>query len=127
MMGCFGIGISRAMGAIVEVYHDDRGIIWPRSVAPYQAHLITIDNSQLTIDSSKEVYQKLQKAGVEILWDDREEVSAGEKFADADLIGIPVRLVVSKKVGKGKVEWKERAGEKIEVVDLDEVLRRFKT
>src|SRR3989338_10803495 len=125
-MGCYGIGISRAMGAIVEVCHDDRGIIWPRSVAPYQAHLITIDNSQLTIDSSKEVYQKLQKAGVEILWDDQEEVSAGEKFADCDLIGIPVRLVVSKKVGKGKVEWKERGKEKTSVIDLDEVLRRFK-
>ena len=125
-MGCYGIGISRAMGAIVEVCNDDRGIIWPRSVAPYQAHLITIDNSQLTIDSSKEVYQKLQKAGVEILWDDQEEVSAGEKFADCDLIGIPVRLVVSKKVGKGKVEWKERGKEKTSVIDLDEVLRRFK-
>jgi len=124
-MGCYGIGISRLMGAIVEVYNDDKGIIWPKSVAPFQAYLITIDNSQLTINDGKEVYEKLRKAGVKVLWDDREEVSAGEKFADCDLIGIPVRLVVSKKVGKGKVEFKARDKERIESLTLPQVIQRL--
>lgn len=124
-MGCYGLGITRAMGAIVEVYHDDRGIIWPESIAPFQVHLITIDNSQLTIDQNKDVYQKLSKAGIEVLWDDREAVSAGEKFADADLIGIPTRIVVSKKVGKGKVEVKKRGGQKTEILPLEKLVSQL--
>lgn len=123
-LGSYGIGITRLMGTIVEVSNDEKGIIWPRSVAPFQAHLITIDDKQLTIDG-KEIYQKLTKAGIEVLWDDREDVSAGEKFADCDLIGIPVRLVVSKKAGKGKVEVKERKSDKAEIFELDQLIRRF--
>ena len=121
IMGCYGIGISRAMGAIVEVFHDGRGIIWPESVAPFQVHLIHLAGVQ---KATFEVYQKLEKAGVEVLWDDR-EVSAGEKFADADLVGISVRLVVSQKVGKGKVEWKERKGRKTEVVSLEAAIKKL--
>src|SRR3990167_7171327 len=108
MMGCYGIGISRTMGAVVEVYHDEAGIIWPESVAPFDVHLVTVNSEPSTVNFSKEAYEKLIKAGIEVLWDDREDLSAGEKFADADLIGIPVRLVVSQKVGRGKVEVKMR-------------------
>src|SRR3989304_6513350 len=126
MMGCYGIGISRAMGAIVEVFHDEAGIIWPEQVAPFRVHLLTTDNSQLTIDKGKEAYEKLTGAGIEVLFDDRDGVSACEEYADCDLIGIPVRLVVSEKTLKGKVEWKERDREKIEILSIDEVIKKLR-
>ena len=124
-LGSYGIGVTRLMGTLVEVFNDEKGIIWPESVAPFQAHLMTIDNSQLTIDKAEEIYQKLQEAGIEVLFDDRKDVSAGEKFADCDLIGIPVRLVVSDKTGKGKVEWKERGKEKVKILTIDEAIKRL--
>lgn len=119
----YGIGITRLIGALVEVFHDDRGIIWSESISPYQAHLVHIEDSG-TEPRVKEVYEKLTDAGVEVLWDDR-EVSAGQKFSDADLIGIPVRLVVSKKTGD-KIEFKNRDKEASELLDLDEVIKRLK-
>ena len=119
MMGCYGIGISRLMGAIVEVASDERGIVWPKSVSPYDAHLVSLD-----ADGEK-IYGELVEAGIDVLWDDRETISAGEKFADADLIGIPVRLVVSKKVGEGKVEWKARGGDKVEIISTDAAIKKF--
>ena len=133
-MGCYGIGLERSLAAIVEVHHDKKGIVWPRAVAPYDAHLIEIQNSKFKIQNDKskvkgfgnEVYERLQKAGIEVLHDDREGVSAGEKFADADLIGIPVRLVISSRSG-GKVEWKERSGEKTELISVEEAIKRLKT
>lgn len=123
-MGAYGIGIERAMAIMVENHHDEKGIIWPRSVAPYQAYLIAI-SSQLSVISQKaeEVYQKLLVAGIEVLYDDREDVSAGEKFADADLIGIPVRLVISEKTG-GKVEYKERDQKESKLLELEEVINQ---
>ena len=124
MMGCYGIGVSRLMGAIVEVFHDGRGIIWPKAVAPFDVHLVHIEDTG-TEPWAKETYQKLTEAGISVLWDDRENVSAGEKFADCDLLGIPTRLVVSKKTGKGKVEVKERALDKTEVYSLDSVKAKF--
>ncbi|MDO8620696.1 MAG: aminoacyl--tRNA ligase-related protein [Candidatus Levybacteria bacterium] len=125
VMGCYGIGISRLMGTIAEVYNDEKGIIWPKSVAPYQVHLIMINDKGLRIKKrADEVYEKLQKAGIEVLYDDREDVSAGGKFADADLIGIPVRLVVSEKTGD-KIEWKKRSEEKTEFLSEEELIRRL--
>ena len=115
-MGCYGIGIGRTMAAVVEKYHDDKGIIWPEAVAPYQVHLIGL------IDAD-DVYKKLVGAGIEVLYDDRDE-SAGVKFADADLIGIPVRLVVSEKT-QDKVEWKERDSDKVEFMSVEEVIQRL--
>ena len=125
-MGCYGIGISRLMGAIVEVYNDDKGIIWPKTVSPFDVHLVHIEDPG-TETWAKETYEKLTNAGIEVLWDDREDISAGEKFADADLIGIPIRLVVSKKVGKGKVEIKERSEQKPKLVPLDRVISQLKS
>jgi prolyl-tRNA synthetase len=123
-MGCYGIGLARTLATIVEMSHDDRGIIWPESVAPYQVHLVGITSQELRIkNSAEEVYQKLQKAGIEVLYDDREDVSAGAKFADADLIGIPVRLVISQKTGD-KIEWKKRTTKETELLSLDDILRR---
>ena len=114
--GSYGIGPTRVLGTIVEVGHDDRGIIWPESVAPFDVYLVDLKNGE-------EVHNKLVGAGVEVLWDDR-EVSAGEKLADADLIGIPVRLVVSERTGD-KIEWKERSEEKTELLTLDEIIKRL--
>ncbi|MBI2337858.1 hypothetical protein HYU95_01630 [Candidatus Daviesbacteria bacterium] len=123
----YGIGLTRAVGAIVEVHHDDEGIVWPESVAPYSVHLIEIRNPKFEIrNSADEVYARLQKEGIEVLYDDREDISAGEKFADADLIGIPVRLVVSEKT-QDKIEWKRRSEQKSELLTLSEVSGRFKT
>jgi prolyl-tRNA synthetase len=123
-LGSYGVGITRTMAAIVEVSHDDAGIIWPGSIAPFQAQLIAISDKQEVISRAEEVYQKLTKAGVEVLYDDRKDISAGEKFADCDLIGIPARLVVSEKTGQ-KIEWKERRKKESLVLDLAQVLKRF--
>ena len=117
-MGCYGIGVSRTMGVLVEKFHDERGIMWPREVAPFQVHFVNLRVGGDTI------YKKLVEAGVDVLWDDTDR-SAGQKLADADLIGIPVRLVVSEKTGE-KVEWKERTGDKTELLSLEEVTNRLK-
>jgi len=124
-MGCYGIGLGRTLATLVEVYHDSKGIIWPKSVAPYQAHLLVISEKKEVISKSEEIYKKLCDTGVEILYDDREDVSAGEKFADADLIGIPVRLVVSERNGD-KIEYKERDKKESELLDLEEIIQKLK-
>jgi prolyl-tRNA synthetase len=119
VMGCYGIGISRLMGVIVEKCHDDKGILWPESAAPFRAHLLSLNGTD-----GMPIYEKLQKAGVEVLYDDR-DMSAGAKFAEADLIGIPWRLVVSPKVGEGKVELKRRNEEKAEVMGVEEAVKKI--
>ena len=116
--GSYGIGSTRVMGTWVEVSHDDKGIIWNPSIAPFAVHLIELPGGR-----GKEVYETLNKAGIEVLWDDR-EVAAGAKFAEADLIGIPVRLVVSQETGN-KIEWKQRALEKKELFSLEEVIKKL--
>jgi prolyl-tRNA synthetase len=119
-MGCYGIGSTRLMGVIVEKFADDRGHVWPNNIAPFQVHLVSIREPE----RADKIYKKLQEAGIEVLYDDREDVSAGAKFADADLIGIPVRLVVSAKTGE-EIEWKQRKGSETELVSLEKVLRRL--
>lgn len=121
IMGCYGIGLNRLIGAIVEIYHDEKGIIWPESVAPFRAHLIglAVNNRRLTTFTDK-IYKSLQKAGVEVLYDDRKDVSIGEKFNDADLIGIPYRLVISEKTG-GKIEIKKRGSDKLKLISEKEL------
>jgi prolyl-tRNA synthetase len=118
--GSYGIGITRMIGTLVELFHDDKGIIWPKSVAPYQVHLISIQVDE----KAEKIYQNLQKENIEVLYDDR-EVPAGQKFADADLIGISIRLVVSAKTSD-QIEWKERTSEKTELISIEEVLKRLK-
>lgn len=118
IMGCYGFGISRLMGVIVEKYHDDNGIIWPASVAPFRVHLLEFagkDNKVKTLAES--LYAKLLSGGVEVLYDDR-DLSAGEKFADADLIGIPWRFVISEKTG-AKIEVKKRSEDKTELMNYE--------
>jgi len=135
-MGCYGIGIGRNLQTIVEMHRDARGIIWPKAVAPYQVHLINLSPplskgvgaeqpGGFYDNHGEEVYQKLLDAGIEVLFDDRTDVSAGQKFADADLIGCPFRLVVSPRTGE-KVEWKRRDKKETEMLSLDEALKRLK-
>ncbi len=120
--GCYGLGISRTMGAIVEVYHDDRGIIWPESVAPFQVHIVGLDLEDKTVmNEAEKTYKLLQAEGVEVLFDDRIGVSAGAKFADADLIGTPYRVVVSKKT-EDKLEIKKRSEKETKFVSLEQFL-----
>jgi len=120
-MGCYGIGISRVMGVIAEVHHDEKGIIWPDAVAPYKAYLVVLGSEN---KEAEKIYKELEKVGIDILYDDRNGISAGEKFADADLIGIPVRLVVSEKT-QDKIEFKKRDETKVELLSLDEVIKRL--
>ena len=124
VLGSYGIGITRLMGVIVEMFHDDKGIMWPKEVAPFDVHLVHIEDPE-TESWAEKTYKELTSKGIEVLWDDRENVSAGEKFADADLIGIPVRLVVSAKVGEGKVEWKNRNSDKTEIMDINEAIKKL--
>lgn len=117
IMGCYGIGIQRLMGTVVEVCRDDKGIVWPENIAPFKYHLISIGGNKSKAD---QLYDDLSKRGVEILYDDR-DLSAGEKFADADLIGIPNRLVISDKTGD-KIEVKKRNLDSSELAELDRIL-----
>ena len=126
-MGSYGIGPSRVMGAIAEIWSDEKGIVWPKEVAPFAVHLIEINpkNSSAVKKEAESVYNELSKNDIEILWDDR-EATAGEKFADADLIGIPTRLVVSEKtMAENVVEIKERASEKSEKVPRNNILAKL--
>lgn len=117
VMGCYGIGPSRILGTIAEIYHDQQGLLWPANVAPYQAHLISLNSNQ----EAEEIYQNLQAAKIEVLYDDR-DVSAGEKFADADLIGCPYRAVVSPKtLAKGTVELKARTAADLSNIKISEI------
>ena len=127
-MGCYGIGLERAMATIVEVNNDEKGIIWPKSVAPFDVHLLALGSGKKTIQDkiqkvSEKLYQNLQKQGAEVLYDDRTN-SAGEKFAEADLIGIPTRIVVSERtLGKNSVEIKERNKKELKIIKLENLLK----
>lgn len=123
VMGSYGIGPSRLLGAIVETLYDDKGIIWPKEIAPFTVHLVRIGNSDTTLAFSDRIYAELQSRGVEVLYDDR-DLRPGEKFADSDLIGIPVRFVVSDKtVAENKIEVKYRNKQDAELLSEDEALK----
>lgn len=126
IMGCYGIGISRTMGVIVETFHDERGIIWPEGVAPYAVQLVSLagKNEDVT-KKTDEVYRQLQTAGVEVLYDERSGVGAGAKLADADLLGIPYRVVVSEKTGD-KVEVKRRTEKEATLMSTEELVQTLK-
>ncbi len=117
-MGCYGMGVSRLLAVVAEENHDDRGLVWPAGLAPFQIHLAALGagRSPEVAEAADALYGRLVAAGVEVLYDDR-DVSPGVKFADADLLGVPVRLVVgSKGVARGMVEWRSRVtGEEREV------------
>jgi prolyl-tRNA synthetase len=123
VMGCYGIGITRLMGVIVEKFHDDRGIIWPAPIAPARVHLVQLGQDEAILHAAMDLYTQLRHQGIEVLWDDR-DATAGVKLADADLIGIPWRIVVSARMLKqDRIELKSRVDEP-EVVTVEEALSR---
>ena len=118
--GCYGIGVSRTMGVLAEIFSDDNGLIWPESVAPFKVHVLELGDSPEVMAAATELYNKLTAAGVEVLFDDRLEMSAGAKFADADLLGMPYRVVVStRSMKENGVEVKKRTEEKGQIMTAD--------
>lgn len=130
-MGSYGIGPARVMGTIVEVLSDENGIVWPAAVAPFALHMVTLfkDKNEEAYKVSEGIYNKLKQSGVEVLWDDREGAGAGEKFADADLLGMPMRVTIShKSLLAGGVELKERRerdNSKAEIISVEHLLTMY--
>ena len=123
IMGCYGIGLGRLMGTIVEKSNDKNGIIWPKEVSPFKVHLLELDSKT----EAEKIYKTLEQNQIETLFDDRQDKSAGEKFADSDLIGIPYRIVVSKKtLEKDSVEIKKRNSKKMELVKISKLIEKLK-
>lgn len=121
MMGCYGIGLGRLMASVVEVSHDEAGIIWPKAIAPYDIHLVSLNKTE---KEAEKIYSELQDAGYSVLWDDRDE-RAGVKLTDSELLGIPVRIVVSPKtIESNQIEYKKRDEKKSELISLKDFLKR---
>ena len=126
-MGSYGIGPGRLMGTVVETLSDDKGIVWPEALAPFQVHLLALGEDEEVRTEAERVFDSLNKKGIEVLFDDRQGISSGEKFADADLIGIPYRAVVSQRsIKEGGIELKKRTGEKGEIASLNKLLKLLK-
>jgi prolyl-tRNA synthetase len=127
VMGCYGLGLSRLMAAVIEQNHDEKGIIWPSSLAPYQIYLCPLYKENTKVEEvAEKLYAELETAGFEVLFDDRQE-SPGVKFNDADLLGMPLRLTVSPRtLDKESVELKKRAEKESELVPLAEVVKKLK-
>ena len=132
LMGCYGIGTTRLVGSIVEVHNDERGIIWPKSVAPMPVHLVTLKSKDAEIqdriiEEAEDLYDALLKEGIDVLWDDR-EASPGEKLADADLLGMPLRLLISEKtLVEESAEWKLRSSKDAKLVKLADVFEEVQS
>jgi prolyl-tRNA synthetase len=117
-MGCYGIGIGRTLATIAEIYNDEKGLKWPKNLAPFQVYIVSLGKEDEVNEKAEEIYESLCAQGAEVLFDDRKE-GAGRKFGDADLIGVPLRLVVSSRTLESQsVEWKERDKEEAEMVSI---------
>ena len=128
IMASYGIGVERLIGTIAEIHHDDKGLVWPEAVAPFVVHLLMVGADTEALHAfADDTYNDLTKKGIEVLYDDRTGVSAGEKFADADLIGIPWRVVASERThASGKVEVKKRSESNAELMKLSELVALLK-
>ena len=121
-MGSYGIGLGRLMGTVVEVLSDEKGIVWPEAIAPFQIHLVSLAKTDEEKKQVETIYQKLVSSGKEVLFDDREDFSAGQKFADSDLIGIPTRYVVSMKtLAEDSIEVKDRKTGEVKMMKIKDV------
>ena len=121
IMGCYGIGIDRVIATVVEINNDKNGIIWPKEIAPFNVHLIRLENGQKVKKTAEKLYKELTGLDIEVLYDDRDK-SPGEKFAEADLIGIPLRIVISERTLKeNSAELKQRSENKIKLIKLEQV------
>ncbi|MDY0079781.1 MAG: proline--tRNA ligase [Ignavibacteriaceae bacterium] len=125
IMGSYGIGVERVIACYIEQHNDDKGIVWSTKLAPYKVHLLALNmKSELISGTANGIYEELRKAGVEVLFDDRSEVSAGVKFNDADLLGMPVQVIIGeKKLKTGQVEFKIRATQERKDIPLEEVVK----
>ena len=120
-MGCYGIGPSRLVGVITELLGDEKGLVWPDNIAPYKVYLIALGQDEEVAKAADELYKDLRASGVTVLYDDR-DVRAGEKFADADLLGMPYRVVISSKtIEQGKIELKKRTESDATFITTDEL------
>jgi prolyl-tRNA synthetase len=126
IVGCYGIGITRLLGTVVEVLSDEGGMIWPKEVAPYRVHLLTLGNDEKIKELGDEVYKTLLANNIEVLYDDR-DLRAGEKFADVDLIGLPNSIVIGNKtIESGMYEFKDRKTGKVEMKPLESLIAELK-
>lgn len=126
VMGSYGIGVERMIAAVVEQNHDDKGIIWPMNIAPYKVCIVLISNKdEKQKQIAEQIYTELQNIGIETILDDRDE-RPGVKFNDMDLIGIPLRITVGKKVEEGLIELKQRKETESELVKLEEIKETIK-
>jgi prolyl-tRNA synthetase len=124
-MGSYGIGITRILAIIAELHNDDKGLIWPASVAPFDVHLVAAGREQIAYDVAEKAAATLEEAGLDVLYDDRPKVSPGVKFGDAELVGIPRVLVVGRGAADGQVElWDRRTGER-DALSLDDAIERL--
>jgi prolyl-tRNA synthetase len=128
VMGCYGVGVSRSLAASIEQNHDDFGIIWPMPIAPYQCIIVPVSTKDaLVVETAEKLYQELQRLGVEVVLDDRDE-RAGVKFKDADLVGYPIRVTLgSKTLANGQVELRERKTGETQLVLVEEVAGQVKS
>lgn len=125
ILGSYGIGVTRLMGVIVEHFSDDKGLVWPENIAPAQVYLARLSDTAVVTAASDELYDTLIQAGLEVIYDDR-DIRAGQKFADADLFGIPYRVVVSDKtVGAEKFEFKTRSSDEVQLLSREELLKKL--
>lgn len=122
IMGCYGIGLSRLMGTVAELLSDDKGLVWPASLAPFQVYLVQIGEADA---ETQQIYDQLTAVGIDVLWDDRDE-RPGAKFADADLMGIPHRIVVSQKtIEQGNIEYKSRISDSSENLTIESLIAKI--
>lgn len=126
IMGCYGIGISRLMGVLAEHFSDEKGLVWPESVAPARVYLIRLGTSENTVTAADALYKELTEKNVSVLYDDRDESRAGEKFADADLIGLPYRVVISDKtLAEDLIEVKQRTADAAVYISRQELMQKL--
>jgi prolyl-tRNA synthetase len=125
LMCSYGIGTTRLVGAIAEVCNDEKGLIWPRAVAPYDVHVVVLNSAEKKRDVLNSVIDRLRNAGISALIDERSGVSVGEKFADADLLGLPYQIILGSRSDGQRVEIKARNTGKGELIDIEGIEKRI--
>ncbi len=125
IMGCYGIGVSRLMGTIAEIMSDDKGLVWPENIAPMRVYLVSVGTNELVVRATDELHDQLEQKGVSVLYDDR-DARPGEKFADAELLGIPHRVVISDKtLEQGGVEYKSRTSDDVSMMSREQLFQKL--
>jgi len=125
-LASYGIGVTRVMGVIVEKFADDRGIVWPENIAPYKVHLTCLSKNEDVLNQAEELYKDLQSKGIDVLFDDRPKLGAGQRLGDADLLGMPYRILISdKSLEAGGVEFTTRKSRESEIISIGEAIEKL--